>query len=56
MRTRTAGLFLFLPLLARVRLDRLVDAAAYPGSEMVPASAAILALLALKLRSRSQWS
>ena len=38
LRTRTAGVFLFLPLLAQVRLDQLVVAAGYPGSEMVPAA------------------
>ena len=31
------GLFLFLPLLARLGFDRLVAEAGYPGSEMVPA-------------------
>ena len=56
MRTRTAGVFLFLPLLSRVRLDRLVSAAAYPGTEMVPAVAAILALLALKLLDKERRS
>jgi hypothetical protein len=42
--------------LARVRLDRLVAAAAYPGSEMVPAPAAIPALLALKLLDKGRRS
>src|SRR5262249_51957015 len=56
LRTRTAGVFLFLPLLARVRLDRLIAAADYPGSEMVPAAAAILALLALKLLDKERRS
>jgi hypothetical protein len=42
--------------LARVRLDRLVAAAAYPGSEMVPAAAAILALLVLKLLDKERRS
>jgi hypothetical protein len=56
LRTRAAGVFLFLPLLARVRLDRLVIAADYPGSEMVPAPAAILALLALKLLDKERRS
>src|SRR5690349_9399370 len=56
LRTRTAGVFLFLPLLARVRLDQLVAAAAYPGSEMVPPPAAILALLVLKLLDKERRS
>jgi hypothetical protein len=42
--------------LARVRLDRLVAAADYPGSEMVPAPAAILALLTLKLLDKERRS
>ena len=36
IRSRVAGVFLFLPLLARLGFDRLVTAAGYPGSEMVP--------------------
>jgi hypothetical protein len=54
--TRVAGLFLFLPLLARLRFDRLVTAAGYPGSEMVPAVAALLSLLALKLLDKERQS
>jgi hypothetical protein len=46
---RVAGLFLFLPLLARVHFDQLVSRAGYPGSERIPASSALLSLLALKL-------
>ena len=42
--------------MARVRLDRLIVAAAYPGSEMVPAPAAISALLALKLLDKERRS
>jgi hypothetical protein len=56
LRTRTAGVFLFLPPLARVRIDQLVAAAAYPGSEMVPPPAAILALLVLKLLDKERRS
>jgi hypothetical protein len=47
--TRNAGVFLCLPLLARLQFDRIVIEAGYPGSEMVPAPAALLALLTLKL-------
>jgi hypothetical protein len=56
LRTRVAGIFLFLPLLAQLRFDRLVTAAAYPGSEMVPAPAALLSLLALKLLDKERLS
>ena len=56
LRTRVAGIFLFLPLLARLRFDRLVSQAGYPGSEMVPAAAALLSLLALKLLDKERRS
>jgi hypothetical protein len=56
LRTRLAGVFLFLPLLARLRLDRIVDQAGYPGSKMVPASSAILSLLVLKLLDKERHS
>jgi hypothetical protein len=49
-----AGVFLFLPLLAKLRFDQIVANAGYPGSEMVPASAALLALLTLKLLDKER--
>jgi hypothetical protein len=51
LRTRVAGVFLFLPLLARLRFDDMVVQAGYPGSGMVPAPSALLSLLTLKLGS-----
>jgi hypothetical protein len=51
-----AGAFLFLPLLARLRLDQLVERAGYPGSAMIPAPAALLSLLALKLLDKERRS
>ena len=56
LRTRVAGVFLFLPLLAKLGFDRLVVEARYPGSEMVPAPAALLSLLALKLLDKERRS
>jgi hypothetical protein len=56
VRTRLAGIFLFLPLLARIRFDRLVGQAGYPGSRMVPAPSALLSLLALKLLDKERKS
>ena len=56
LRTRVAGVFLFLPLLARLRLDQLVSQASYPGSQMVPAVSALLSLLALKLLDKERRS
>src|SRR3954468_13847924 len=55
-RSRVAGVFLFLPLLARLGFDRLVTEAGYPGSEMIPAAAALLSLLALKLLDKERRS
>jgi hypothetical protein len=56
LRTRVAGLFLFLPLLAQLGFDRLVRQADYPGSKMVPADAALLSLLTLKLLDKERRS
>jgi hypothetical protein len=56
LRTRVAGIFLFLPLLARLRFDQLVQQAGYPGSCMVPATSALLSLLALKLLDKERRS
>lgn len=56
LRTRLAGLFLFLPLLARLRFADLVRQAGYPGSRMIPAPAALLSLLALKLLDKERRS
>ena len=54
--TRHAGLFLFLPLLAQIRFDRLVTKAGYPGSQMVPAANALMSLLTLKLLDKERLS
>lgn len=51
-----AGIFLFLPLLTRLRFDELVTQAGYPSSRMVPAGAALLSLLALKLLDKERRS
>jgi hypothetical protein len=56
LRTRAAGLFLFVPLLARMGFDALVHHAGYPGSKMVPADAALLSLLAMKLLRKERLS
>src|SRR5215831_2528760 len=48
-RTRLAGLFLFVPLLDRIDLQKVVTAARLPGSKMIPAAQAVASLLGLKL-------
>jgi hypothetical protein len=47
--TPCGGLFLFLPELVRLDLDRVAQAAHLPGSRMIPAGHALRATLALKL-------
>jgi hypothetical protein len=56
LRTRLAGIFLFLPLLARLRFNELVEAAGYSGSAMIPATSAWLTLLSLKLLDKERRS
>jgi hypothetical protein len=51
-----AGVFLFLPLLARLRFDDPVTQAGYPGSGMIPPPAALLSLLTLKLLDKERRS
>jgi hypothetical protein len=55
-RTQFGGLFLFLPALAAVRLDRLLRGAGLPGSQMIPAGQALRSLLALKLFGNARHS
>ncbi len=56
VRTKFGGLFLFLPFLAEVPLDRILDRAGFPGSQKVPAGQAIRSLLALKLFGNARHS
>src|SRR5512135_1253549 len=56
LRSRVAGIFLFLPLLARLRFDQLITQAGYPGTAMIPAASAVLSLLALKLLDKERRS
>ena len=49
-------MFLFWPLLARLRFDRVVNSAEYPGSKMIPAASALLSLLVLKLLDKERHS
>lgn len=55
-RTRFGGLFLFAPFLAPIPLQKLLDELRFPGSRMVPASAALRSLLALKLYGSARHS
>lgn len=55
-RTRFGGLYLFLPYLAQMPFERLIEAAGLPGTRMVPAPHALRALLALKLFGAARHS
>jgi len=54
--TRCGGLFLFVPALVHLGVDRLARAAALPGSGMIPAGHALRAALAVKLWSLERKS
>jgi hypothetical protein len=55
-RTPLAGLFLFIPLLAPIDLNQVVAAGPLPGSKMIPATAAVRSLLALKVLGKQRKS
>jgi len=55
-RTKFGGLFLFLPYLAAIPVDRIFRRADLPGSKMIPAGAAMRSLLALKLFGNARHS
>ena len=55
-RTKFGGLFLFLPFLAELPFDSLVEKASLPGSQMIPAGCALRSLLSLKLWGNARHS
>ncbi len=55
-RTKFGGLFLFVPYLAEIPFERLLERAGFPGSAMVPAAHAMRSLLALKLFGNARHS
>jgi hypothetical protein len=55
-RTTAAGLFLFVPLLEGIDLNRVVEAGGLPGSQQIPAAQAVRSLLALKLLGTARKS
>lgn len=54
--TKFGGLFLFMPFLAAIPLDEILEETGFPGSRMVPAGHAMRALLALKLFGSARHS
>jgi hypothetical protein len=55
-RTQFGGLFLFVPYLAAIPFETLLERAGFPGSAMVPAAHAMRSLLALKLFGTARHS
>ena len=55
-RTEVGGLFLFVPMLAKMGFDEVMAKAKLPGSRMIPAAAAMRSLLALKLFGAARTS
>lgn len=55
-RTKFGGLFLFLPYLGAMPLDKIFRQAGLPGSKMIPAGQAMRSLLALKLFGNARHS
>ena len=55
-RTQFGGLYLFVPYLAKIRLDRMLDEAGFPGTGMIPAAEAMRSLLGLKLFGSARHS
>ena len=55
-RTRVGGLFLFIPLMEKIDLNKVLRRVDLPGSGMIPAEQALRALLALKLIGKERKS
>lgn len=55
-RTKFGGLFFFLPFLASIPFDRIMEQAGLPGTKMIPAGQAMRSLLALKLFGSARHS
>jgi hypothetical protein len=55
-RTQFGGLFLFMPYLAQLPLERMLDRCGFPGTRQVPAAQAMRSLLALKLFGNARHS
>lgn len=55
-RTQFGGLFLFMPYLARIPLERMLRQSGFPGTQQLPAAEAMRSLLALKLFGNARHS
>ncbi|MCC6473211.1 MAG: transposase [Burkholderiales bacterium] len=55
-RTQFGGLFLFVPYLVQIPLERMLERSSFPGTRQVPAAQAMRSLLALKLFGKARHS
>jgi len=55
-RTQFGGIYLFVPYLAQIPLERLLEEAGFPGTDMIPAGQAMRSLLGLKLFGSARHS
>jgi len=55
-RTQFGGLYLFIPYLAQIPLEKLLEEAGFPGTKMIPAAQAMRSLLGLKLFGSARHS
>lgn len=55
-RTQFGGLYLFVPYLAQIPFDRMLENAGFPGTKMIPAAQAMRSLLGLKLFGSARHS
>jgi hypothetical protein len=55
-RTQFGGLFLFVPYLAQIPLEKLLQQSGWPGTQQIPAACAVRSLLALKLFGNARHS
>jgi hypothetical protein len=54
--TQFGGLFLFVPFLAQIPLESMLEQASFPGSQQIPPAHAMRALLAMKLFGKARHS
>jgi transposase len=56
LHSRVAGIFLFIPFLVQLGLDKIVEKAGLVGTKMIPAVSYLLSMLALKLLDKERKS
>jgi hypothetical protein len=54
--TKFGGLFILLGIIAKIPFDEIIEKAKFPGTKMIPATQAVLSILALKLFGNARYS